>query len=124
MPANQIEIIPVAELLSIRWFAANQAQTRDPATLLIDRNDWLDIAEIAQIINQFSQLRGRRDIATKQNESAGLDAPEQFCCLKIEFFTRDTGHDQLTKGIGFHHFEGRRSAFNFQCSTSNRSSFS
>src|SRR4029077_15051467 len=44
MLANQRDVSPVAQLLSIRRFVSDQSQPRHPATFLVDGNDRLDLA--------------------------------------------------------------------------------
>src|SRR4029077_5142749 len=41
MAADQIHVVLVAQLLRIRRLAADQAQSRDSAAFLVDRDDWL-----------------------------------------------------------------------------------
>src|ERR1044071_4519026 len=44
MTTDEIYIIPVAELLSIRRFATDQSKARNAASFLINSNDGLDFA--------------------------------------------------------------------------------
>src|SRR5262249_9543349 len=81
---------------------SDKAQPRDAPAFLIDCDDRLDVAQVAQIINQLSELRGAFDVASEEDERPWLHAPKQARCFGIEFFTRHTGHDQLTKRIGLH----------------------
>src|SRR5689334_5606639 len=67
---DQIQIVLVAQLLRVWWLAADQSQTRNAAAFLIDGDDWLDLAQIAQIVDQFSQLRSALNVAPEKNESA------------------------------------------------------
>jgi hypothetical protein len=76
VPPNECNIVPVAQLLRIRRLVPDQAQPRDAASFLIDRDDWLDFAEIAQIIDQLAELARALNVAAKKNESTRLDTTE------------------------------------------------
>ena len=70
---NECNIVPVAQLLRIRRLVPDQPQARDAASFLVDRDDRLDFAEIAQIIDQLPELPRALNVAAKKNESARLD---------------------------------------------------
>src|SRR5262249_52977372 len=99
---DQIEIILLAKLLRIRRFVSDPPQTRDAPSFLINRNDRLDLAQVAQVVDEISKLRGAFEIASKENKCSWLDAPKQARCFRIKFFAGHTGHDELTKGIALH----------------------
>ena len=96
---DQIDIILVAQLLRVRRLAADQAQPRNAAAFLIDGDDRFDFAEIAQIVDQLSQLRRAFDVAPEKNESARLNAPKHFRAGGIEFLAGNAAEDQLTERI-------------------------
>jgi hypothetical protein len=102
---DQIDVVFVAQLLCVWRLVANKAQSRDAASFLVDGNNGLDLAKVAQIIDELSKLRCALDIASEKNERPGLHAPKQAGGFRIEFFARNTGHDQLTKGNGLHWVE-------------------
>src|SRR5207249_6754946 len=54
---DQIDIVLVAQLLRIRRFVSDASQSRDASALLIDRNNRLDLAQVAQIVDKLSELR-------------------------------------------------------------------
>ena len=74
---NECDVVLLAQLLRVRRLVADQPQPRNAAAFLVDRDDRLDVAEIAQIVDQLPQLRRARDVAAEKDEAAGLDAPEQ-----------------------------------------------
>src|SRR5215469_10117425 len=74
---DEIDVVLVAQLLCVRRFISDQAQSRDASAFLIDRDDWLDVAQVAQIIDKLSQLRRALEVASKQNVCPRLHAPKQ-----------------------------------------------
>lgn len=100
--ANEFDVVPLAQLLCAWWLVADQAQTRHAATFLIDRNNWFDVAQITQIIDELSQLRCTPDVATEEDESARLHALKKRGGVGIELHSGNAGKDQLTEGIALH----------------------
>ena len=68
---DQLEIVLVAELLRVRRLVADQLQPRNAPAFLVDGDDRLDLAQIAQIIDQLPKLRGRPDIAAEEMKPPG-----------------------------------------------------
>src|SRR5712691_7358922 len=99
---DQIDIVLIAQLLRVRRFVSDTPQSRDASAFLIDCNDGLDLAQVAQIVDELSELRRALEIASEENECPGLHAPKQPGCFRIEFFSGNTRHYQLTNGIGLH----------------------
>ncbi len=97
MLPNEFEIAFVAELLGVRRLLADEAETGDAAAFLVDRDDGLDRAQVAQVVDQLPQLRGALDVAAEEDEPARLHLAEEGGGGGIEFFSRDTGEDQLTR---------------------------
>src|SRR5260370_3867401 len=64
---DKADIVLVAQLLRIRWFAADQSQTRNAAAFLIDGDNWFDPAQIAEIADKLSQLRCGLNVAPEKN---------------------------------------------------------
>jgi hypothetical protein len=58
--AHQGRIAFVAQLLGIGWFFPDQTQSRDTPSLLVYRDDRLDLGQIAQIIDELTELNGRK----------------------------------------------------------------
>ena len=63
MTFDQRGITLVTQRLSIRWFFTNQAETRDATALLINRNEWFDVGNVAQVIDELADLFGGLDVA-------------------------------------------------------------
>src|ERR1043166_8979071 len=99
---DQCNIVPVAQLLGIRRLVPNQPQARDAPSLLIDRNDRLDLTQIAQIVDQLPELPRALNVAAKKNKSARLDATKQTRRFRIQFEPWNSGKDQLTERIALH----------------------
>jgi hypothetical protein len=99
---DQIDIVLIAQLLRVWRFVSDAPESRDAPTFLINCDDGLDVAQVAQIINEPSELRSALEIASENNVCPGLDAPKQTRRFGIEFLPRNTRHDQLTQRIGLH----------------------
>ena len=99
---DQIDIVLLAQLLRVRRFVSDAPQSRHAPAFLIDRNNWLDVAQVAQIVDELSELRRALEVASEENECSRLHASEQPGCFRIEFFSGNTRHYQLTNGIGLH----------------------
>ena len=97
MLPNEIEVALVAQLLGAGWFLPDEAQTRNPATFLVDRDDWLNRAQIAQVIDQFPQLSCALDIAPEEDEATRLHLAKEFGGRPLELFARHTDEEQLTR---------------------------
>src|SRR5438874_235132 len=99
---DQIDIVLIAQLLRVRRFVSDAPQSRDAPAFLIDRNNGLDVAQVAQIVDELLELRRTLEIASEKNECPRLHATKQPSCFRIEFFSGNTGHDQLTNGVDLH----------------------
>src|SRR5438477_11256740 len=64
---DQIDIVLVAQLLRIRRFVSDAPQSRHASAFLIDRNNGLDLAQVAQIVDELSKLRRALEIASEKN---------------------------------------------------------
>ena len=111
MLPNESNIALLPKLLRIGRFFADKAQTRDSAAFLVDRNDRLDRAQVAQVVDQFSQLRRAFDVATEKDVAARLHFAEEGGGGGIKFFPGNSGEDQLTRGSALHkvasYYDGR-----------------
>src|SRR3978361_2312754 len=92
---NECNLALVAELLRVRRFVTNQAQTGDPPPFLIDRDERLDLTQVSQVIDQLPQLRRAGDVAAEKNEAARLHAPIERGCFRIELSARHAGEKKL-----------------------------
>ena len=102
MLPNELDVSLVSELLRVWRLLPDQTETRNAPAFLVDRNDRLDRAQVAQIVDELSELRCVREIASEENVCPRLDASKQTSCFRIKFFSGNTGHYQLTNGIGLH----------------------
>jgi hypothetical protein len=99
---DQIDIVLLAQLLRVRRFVSDAPQSRDASAFLIDCDDGLDLAQVAQIVDELSELRRARKVTSEDNVCPRLDAAKQTGRFRIEFFSGNTRHDQLTNGIRLH----------------------
>src|SRR5882757_4292110 len=100
--SDQIDIVLLAQLLRVRRFVSDAPHSRHAPAFLIDRNNGLDVAHVAQIVDELSELRRALEVASEENECSRLHAPKQAGCFRIEFFPGNTRHDQLTKPVSVH----------------------
>src|SRR5436305_3471124 len=105
--ANEIDVVLVAQLLGVRWLGADQTQARHASAFLVDGDDRLGFAQIAQIVDQLSQLRRALNVAPKKNESARLHAPKHFRARRVEFLPGNAAKYELAERIILVHY-GRR----------------
>ena len=94
--ANERNIAFIAELLRVGRLLADQTQTRNASTFLIDRDDRFDIRKIAQVVDQFAQLFRLFDVASEKNEPARLDAAEHRGGIRIQFRSRHADQKKLS----------------------------
>src|SRR5437588_5362053 len=94
---DKIDIIVVAQLLRVRRLVTDQTQSGNAPAFLVDRDNRFNRAQFAKVVNQFAQLRRAFDVASEQNESTRLHFSKQLRRLDVEFFSRHSGEDQLTK---------------------------
>ena len=73
---DQGGVITVSELIGVWRFVADEFEARDASSFLIDGDDGGCAAEVFEIVDEFSQLGWRLDIASEEDEAAGLDAAE------------------------------------------------
>jgi hypothetical protein len=99
---NECELVLIAQLLRVRRFISNQTQTRDPTTFLVDGDNWLDLAEVAQVVDQFSKLDRAGNVPTEKDEAAGLDAPEKHGRLAVQFRAGNTAKKELSQLVLLH----------------------
>ncbi len=96
MPADELRIALLAELLRIGRFVAEELEARDAAALLVDRDDRLHVGEIAQVVDQFPELRRRLDVPAEEDVAARLDGPEFPGGGGIEFGAGNADEEELT----------------------------
>jgi hypothetical protein len=96
-------------LLGVRRFVADQAEPGNAAPFLINRYDGIDVAQIAQVVDQLPELRSALDVAPEKDEPARLNPPKQCRRFRIQFVPGNTSENQLTERRAFHgaHFTFR-----------------
>src|SRR5262245_45835718 len=99
---DQIDVVFVAQLLRVRRFASDASESRYASAFLINCDDWLDVAQVAQIVDKLSELGRAVQTASEKNICPRLYPLKQTRCFCIEFFSGNTRHDQLTKRIALH----------------------
>ena len=87
---DEIDIVFIAQLLRVRRFVSDEAESRDASAFLIDCDDWLDVTQVTQIVDELSELRPALEIASEENVCPSLHAPKQTGCFRIEFFSGNT----------------------------------
>ena len=99
-PSGDLAVTPdegnvtaIAQLLCVWRFVADQTQPGNAPAFLVDRDDRLDIAEIAQVVDQLPKLRRALDVSPKKDETPRLDPPKQVGCLPIQFVAGNTSED-------------------------------
>src|SRR5262249_19056497 len=102
--ADKTGIILVTQLLGVWRLASDQAQSRNAAAFLVDRDDWFNRTQSSQVIDQLPQLRRAFDVPPEKNEAARLDAPEHFRTGGVERFSRNAAEYQLTDRTVVHRF--------------------
>ena len=97
---DEPEVVLVAELDGVGRFVADLPQPRDAPAFLIDGDDRLDGAQVAQVVDELPQLRGRLDVSPEEDEPARLDAPEGGGGVGVEREAGDAGEEELAEGHG------------------------
>jgi hypothetical protein len=98
MPPDKREIAAITKLVRVRRFVADELQPGNAATFLVDRDDWLDRAKFAKVVDELPKLRWSLNVATEQDKGAGLNAPEGSSRFGIEFGAGHAGHQELAEG--------------------------
>ena len=83
MPRDQDRISLLAKLPGIGRFVAQELESRDPPSLLVDGDDRLDGAELPKLISEPAQLPWSFDVPAKENESPWLDSADEIGVLRI-----------------------------------------
>src|SRR5436309_7735941 len=73
---DQIDIVLITQLLRVRRFVSDAPQSREASAFLINRNNGLDLAQVAQIVDELSQLCPTLEIASEKNVCPRLHAPK------------------------------------------------
>src|SRR3981081_1733615 len=102
MLRDQLQIALVSQLLGVRRLVPNQTQTGDATSFLVDRDNWLRLAQVAQVVDQPAQLCRAFNVAAEEDEGAGVDAAKQPGRFRVELFPGPAGEDHLTRRIALH----------------------
>ena len=97
MPPNELDVALLAQLLRVRRFVADQTQPRNAPAFLVDGDDRLNRAQVAQVVDQLPQLSRAFDVAPKDNEPTRLHPSKKRRRPRIEFGSGHAGKDQLTR---------------------------
>jgi len=81
---------------------AKQPESAHAPALLVNSNDRFLHAHVAQTVDEAAQLPRTLDVAPEKNEATRLEITEKFCTFRIQFGSRHTDEDQLTKRICWH----------------------
>jgi hypothetical protein len=96
MAGNEFKISLVPELAGIGRFVPQELEPGDTASLLVDGDDWLDVAEFPKSIRESAELFRRLDIAAKQDKPSRLNPTDKVCIGIIDFDPRNTEEQKLT----------------------------
>jgi hypothetical protein len=96
MSSDECNIVLISQLLGIGWFTSDQSQSGDASSFLIDRDDRLHFAQVAEIIDQFTKPGRTLDVTAEKNIPTRLDPSEQASCFGVKLDTGDSSKDQLT----------------------------
>lgn len=100
------EVPAVAELLGVGGLVADELESGNSPAFLIDGDDRFHLTEIAEVVDELAELRGGLNIASEENEAAGLDLAEEAGGFGIEFGAGDADEQELT-GIVRWHIDGK-----------------
>ena len=96
MLSNEVRNTFFSELLRIGRLVSNEFETRDPATLLVDGDEWFNPRQISQVLDKLPKLQRRTTVASEKNLSSGLYLPENAGSLKIQLRSGQTNEQKLT----------------------------
>ena len=95
-------------------FVADRLEARHPAAFLVDRDEWLGMAEVAQIVGELPQASGGDDVAREKHVAAGLDAPQRRGGVGVEFGARQADEENLA-GVGGGHEKAKGKMQKAEC---------
>jgi hypothetical protein len=85
-----------SDLPGVWRLVSDEFEARDPATLLVDRNDRLDPRQISQVIDKLPKLRRRANVTPKENIPPRLHPAENAGGLNIHLLSGHTNEQKLT----------------------------
>jgi hypothetical protein len=96
MAGDEFGIALVAELAGIRRLVAEEFQSGDAASFLVDRNDRFNVAEFPEAVGECTELGGGLDVSSKEDESSRLDPPDEVLIGRVDFGAGNAEEQKLT----------------------------
>ena len=93
VPPDERNIAAITQLLGIRRFVPDQAQPGNAPAFLVYRDNRLDLAQVAQIVDQLPELNRASDVATEKDVAPGLNTPKQRGTVGIQFVAGNSSED-------------------------------
>jgi hypothetical protein len=87
---DEFQITLVAELAGVGGLVPEELEAGDASTLLVDRDDRLDVADITESVGQGAKLGRCLDVASEEDEASRLDAPDEIGIGLVNLVTGDT----------------------------------
>lgn len=98
VPGDESGVVVVAELAGIRGFFADESEAADATAFLVDREDGFVFGEVAQVVEELTELGGGLDVASEDNEAARLQRAVEIRSGRIKGGARDADEEELTAG--------------------------
>jgi hypothetical protein len=96
MAGDEFRIALVAELAGIRRLVAEEFQSGDAASFLVDRDDRFNVAEFPEAVGKCTELGGGLDVSSKEDESSRLDPPDEVLVGRVDLAAGNAEEQKLT----------------------------
>jgi len=96
MAGDELRIALVAELAGIRRLVAEEFQSGDAASFLVDRDDRFNVAEFPEAVGECSELGGGLNVSSKEDESSRLDPPDELLVGRVDLGAGNAEEQKLT----------------------------
>ena len=96
MLLNQRRIAFVAQCLCVWRFFTDESESRNATTFLINRDEWLDVRDVTQIVDEFAELLWCLNVAAEQDEAARLKFFQSSGGFRGEFESWNPHKEELT----------------------------
>ena len=93
---DEFRITLLAELSCVRRFVAKELEAGDTPPFLIDRDDWLDVAEFTESVCQSTQLDRGADVPAEEYESTGLYPADEVLVRRVDLGAGNAEEQKLT----------------------------
>ena len=100
---DEVGVAFVAKSLGVGRFLADESEAGDAAAFLVDGDEGFDVGQVAEVVDEFAELLGGDDVATEDNEAAGLEFFEAGGGFGVEFGAGDAGEEELAEEFGIGH---------------------